>query len=152
MHETPDPFLEVEDLNKTYRGGWGLHDVSFSIERGRIAALDGPNGSGKSTLLRCLAGLVQHRGRIALRGEPLHDQPELRAEIGFLPQSVSFPEQATIGEVDVRQPPGNDLSTTTPSPTGSVEEAGMASSPGQRHRRGRGVPAPRLLRTNLGPA
>jgi ABC-type multidrug transport system ATPase subunit len=138
MHDTPDQFLEVEDLTKTYRGGWGLHDVSFSMGRGRIAALDGPNGSGKSTLLRCLAGLVQHRGRITLRGESLHERPELRAEIGFLPQSIAFPEQATIGEVmDLFARLRGTTIDDHPFPDGFVSEEDRLMgelSGGQRHR------------------
>ncbi len=51
------PFLEITNLTKVYRGGWGLHDVSLTLPAGVIAALGGPNGSGKSTLLRVIAGL-----------------------------------------------------------------------------------------------
>jgi ABC-type polysaccharide/polyol phosphate transport system ATPase subunit len=48
---------------------WGLHDVTFSIERGVGTALIGPSGSGKTTLLRVLAGVyTPDRGRIEIRG------------------------------------------------------------------------------------
>jgi ABC-type multidrug transport system ATPase subunit len=92
------PLLEVERLTKTYRGGWGVHDVTFTLPRGTIAALGGPNGSGKSTLLRCLAGLARASGTVRVDGLPLA-APDVRTRIGYLPQSVAFPEQATIGEV-----------------------------------------------------
>jgi ABC-type multidrug transport system ATPase subunit len=92
-------FLEVSGITKVYRGGWGLHDVSLSLPRGVIAALGGPNGSGKSTLLRCLAGLARHDGESRLDGDLLGDYPRIRRRVGFLPQAVTLPERATIGEV-----------------------------------------------------
>jgi ABC-2 type transport system ATP-binding protein len=93
------PFLDVSHLTKVYRGGWGLHDVSLTLPAGVIAALGGPNGSGKSTLLRCLAGLARHEGEARLLGERLGAGPTVRARVGFLAQTVTLPEQATIGEV-----------------------------------------------------
>ena len=33
-----------------------LHDVSFRVGDGAVAALVGPNGAGKTTLLRLIAG------------------------------------------------------------------------------------------------
>jgi lipopolysaccharide transport system ATP-binding protein len=46
---------------------WGLRDVSFSVERGRMLGVIGRNGAGKSTLLRLLAGLsAPDEGRIQI--------------------------------------------------------------------------------------
>ena len=36
---------------------WGLHGVTFSIQRGQGTALIGRSGSGKTTLVRVLAGV-----------------------------------------------------------------------------------------------
>lgn len=41
-----------------YRGV--LHDVSLTLQRGKVCALLGPSGAGKSTLLWVLAGLWAH--------------------------------------------------------------------------------------------
>ena len=36
---------------------WGLRNVNFSVEQGRMLGIIGRTGSGKSTLLRLLAGI-----------------------------------------------------------------------------------------------
>jgi ABC-2 type transport system ATP-binding protein len=131
-------FLEVEHLTKAYRGGWGLHDVSFSLPAGAIVALGGPNGSGKSTLLKCLAGLSRFDGTARLDGEVLDARPGSRRNIGFLPQRVSMPEASTIGEVldffaALRRADRDDV----PLPEGFVrpdEDLIGELSGGQRHR------------------
>jgi putative ABC transport system ATP-binding protein len=55
------PMVTVSGLSRTYGSAGGdvhaLQDVSFSIERGTIAALVGRSGSGKTTLLNCVGGL-----------------------------------------------------------------------------------------------
>ncbi|GAB3607646.1 ABC transporter ATP-binding protein [Conyzicola nivalis] len=55
------PMVTVSGLGRTYGSAGGdvhaLQDVSFSVERGTIAALVGRSGSGKTTLLNCLGGL-----------------------------------------------------------------------------------------------
>jgi ABC-type multidrug transport system ATPase subunit len=131
-------FVSVEGLTKAYRGGWGCHDVSVDVPRGVIAALGGPNGSGKSTLLRCIAGLATYDGMVRLNGVTLGSDPRPRARIGYLPQTVAFPEHLTIGEVvgffaDLR---GVDP-VDTPLPAGFVRDEddriGELSG-GQRHR------------------
>jgi ABC-type multidrug transport system ATPase subunit len=98
VHEGPLR-LETDDLTKVFEGGFGLHGVSLKIPAGQIVALGGPNGSGKSTLLRCIAGLLSHGGTVRIDGRTLDGAPSSRTSIGFLPQSVAMPEQATVGEV-----------------------------------------------------
>jgi ABC-type multidrug transport system ATPase subunit len=76
-----------------------LHDVFLELPAGCIVALGGPNGSGKSTLLKCLAGLIHYQGIVRIDGERLGAAPDLRARIGYLPQSVNLPQHATVGEL-----------------------------------------------------
>lgn len=132
------PFLSVQRLTKTYRGGWGLRDVSFALPRGVIVALEGPNGSGKSTLLRCLAGLARHGGSIELAGEPLTARSDARRGVGYLPQSVAFPERASIGEVlELFARLRGTTADRHPLPDGFLREDDVAIgelSGGQRHR------------------
>ncbi len=52
-----------------------LHDIDLAIAAGRWTSIVGPNGAGKSTLLKVLAGLLVHRGEVALLGQPLASLP-----------------------------------------------------------------------------
>lgn len=99
MPESAHPLLEVQGLDKAYRSGWGLHDVSFSLPAGVIVALGGPNGSGKSTLLKCLAGLSRFDGTARIDGAPVDASAKWREMVGYLPQWVALPDDASIGEV-----------------------------------------------------
>lgn len=53
-----NPVFECRYLTKAFPGKEALHDVSFSLEEGRIVGLLGPNGSGKSTLMKLANGLL----------------------------------------------------------------------------------------------
>ena len=49
--------LVVTRLNVSHGAIHALHDISFSVEPGQLAAVIGSNGAGKTTLLRTLSGL-----------------------------------------------------------------------------------------------
>jgi len=132
------PRLEVENLTKTFPGGWGLHGFSLQIPAGQIVALGGPNGSGKSTLLKCLAGLVRCEGAIRIDGRVVDGAPASRAAIGYLPQIIGMPEHATIGEMlDLFAELRGAGRETIPLPEGFIRpddvRVGVLSG-GQRHR------------------
>jgi ABC-2 type transport system ATP-binding protein len=80
----------------SYSGRPALKDIDLSLGQG-ITAVMGYNGSGKTTLLQLAAGiLTPAQGVIALDGEPLLTAGiKLRRELGFLPQTVDFPEHLT---------------------------------------------------------
>ncbi|MDR3644297.1 MAG: ABC transporter ATP-binding protein [Clostridia bacterium] len=74
-----DHVLKTNNLTKKYRGTCALHDVSVTMESGRIYGLIGQNGAGKTTLMRIAAGLsfstggsielFGHKGERALQTE-----------------------------------------------------------------------------------
>ncbi|NLH45607.1 MAG: ATP-binding cassette domain-containing protein [Acholeplasmataceae bacterium] len=49
--------LKTNNLTKNYHGVNVLHDLSVTLEVGKIYGLIGQNGAGKSTLMRLVAGL-----------------------------------------------------------------------------------------------
>lgn len=61
--------LKTNNLTKSYHGTNALHDMSVSLEAGKIYGLIGQNGAGKSTLMRIIAGhSFPTRGSIELFG------------------------------------------------------------------------------------
>lgn len=91
--------LETERLCAGYDGVQRLHDVTLSLEKGKLTAIVGPNGSGKSTLLRALAGLLRPMsGRVFLGGrDAARLSPRERARLlSFLPQSRPAPEMTVF--------------------------------------------------------
>lgn len=64
--------LAVEDLSAAYGGKSVWEHLSFSVNKGEIAAITGANGAGKTTLARCLCGLHKERsGKILWDGKPM---------------------------------------------------------------------------------
>ncbi|MDT2192748.1 ATP-binding cassette domain-containing protein [Paenibacillus larvae] len=63
--------LTVNNLEKRYSNGDGVHNISFSVEAGEIVGLLGANGAGKTTTLRCITGLyLPDTGDIRMGGLP----------------------------------------------------------------------------------
>jgi putative ABC transport system ATP-binding protein len=91
----------LEHVSKTYaqskRRVTALHDVSLTIPKGQLVAIQGPTGGGKSTLLQMLGALDRpSTGRVALGEAELSHLPDrklagIRAkEIGFVFQGFNL--------------------------------------------------------------
>ncbi len=87
------PIVSVEDLTKTYEGGFtALDGASLEIEEGEIIALLGPNGAGKTTLISTICGITMPtRGRITVGGhDVVRDWRRARDIIGLVPQEIAL--------------------------------------------------------------
>jgi len=92
-----DPRLRVRRLSKGYGPTPVLDSLDLTVYPGEVVVVAGANGSGKSTLLRCIAGLMKFEGVVEIDGEPIDDAN--RSRIGYLPQHVTFPRWAVVGDV-----------------------------------------------------
>jgi ABC-2 type transport system ATP-binding protein len=100
------PAIEILGLEKTYKVGFwvkhprrALHPLHLTVEDGEIFGFLGPNGAGKTTTLKLLMGLVfPTAGSARLLGRPWTD-PEVKAQIGFLPEQPYFYDHLTAHEL-----------------------------------------------------
>ena len=95
------PIIAVEHVTKQVQDSTGtltiLHDIDFTLEQGRSAAIVGASGSGKSTLLAIIAGLdTPSSGTVRLDGVDLFALDEdaraaVRSQkVGFVFQSFQL--------------------------------------------------------------
>lgn len=80
--------IEVQNVSKSYANSEALHDVSFSLKKGEIAAFLGPNGAGKSTTMNIIAGVLSAtKGCVLIDGQDILAKPEeVKKNIGYLPE------------------------------------------------------------------
>ena len=76
---------------------WALHDISLTLETGKVTALRGPSGSGKTTLLTIIGCLSRPTsGRVSFKGEDISALPERfltelrRRSFGFIFQQFNL--------------------------------------------------------------
>jgi ABC-2 type transport system ATP-binding protein len=98
--------IEILGLEKTYMVGFwrkrpkrALHPLHLTVEDGEIFGFLGPNGAGKTTTLKMLMGLVfPTAGTARILGREWTD-PEVKAQIGFLPEQPYFYDYLTAHEL-----------------------------------------------------
>ena len=77
-----------------------LDNVSVTCNKSQSISLIGPNGSGKTTFIKCLLGMVvPDSGFITFNKQNIAHDWKYRANIGYMPQTGSFPENMTIAQV-----------------------------------------------------
>lgn len=73
-----------------------LTDLSFSVHKGKTLGLIGANGAGKSTSIRLMMDFIRpDKGTIRILDRPASDLSQ-RNQIGYLPESASFPANLTV--------------------------------------------------------
>lgn len=84
------PYLQVENLTKSFGDLVLFQDLSFGIAEGQRIGLIAKNGTGKTTLLNILGGKEGYdEGRIVFRRD---------LRVGYLEQSPYYPEELTVLE------------------------------------------------------
>ena len=95
--------IQVDNLTKRYGPVTAIHDVSFSVEKGRIVGFLGPNGAGKSTTMKILSCFMPATGGTArVAGYDVFSQSlEVRRRIGYLPESAPlYPDLSVSSYLD----------------------------------------------------
>jgi ABC-2 type transport system ATP-binding protein len=92
--------IQINNVEKSYKGFKALRGVSLAIEEGEFFGLLGPNGAGKTTLISCIAGLIRpDAGSIAVHGhDVVADYREARRKLGVVPQELVFDPFFTVRE------------------------------------------------------
>jgi ABC-2 type transport system ATP-binding protein len=98
--------IEILDLEKSYQVGFwrkrskvALRPLRLTIEEGEVFGFLGPNGAGKTTTLKLLMGLVfPTAGTARILGREM-DDPEVKSQIGFLPEQPYFYDHLTAREL-----------------------------------------------------
>src|SRR6187551_2996884 len=77
--------IEVHGLTKRYGSTTAVHDLSFTVEAGRVTGFLGPNGAGKSTTMRVILGLVHPTsGTTSVLGRPYRELERPEKRVGAL--------------------------------------------------------------------
>ena len=96
--------IQLENVSYTYRKGFGLANIDFTIDEGEFVFLIGPTGSGKSTLLNLLyMEIFPESGRVTI-GKFDSDSikkrkiPVLRRTIGIISQNYYLLDDRNLFE------------------------------------------------------
>jgi branched-chain amino acid transport system ATP-binding protein len=94
--------LQIDAIDVFYGPAQALWGVSFSVEKGQVAALIGANGAGKTTTLKALCGLIPlTAGRVTYDGQvisglPVHQIMDLG--ISLIPEGRQLFPKMTVEE------------------------------------------------------
>lgn len=94
--------LEVQDLTKTYRGGFTLGPLSLTLPSGCILGLIGENGAGKTTVIKLLLNMLQKDGgSIRVLGlDSERDSAAIKEQLGVVLDEPGFPGCFTAKQIE----------------------------------------------------
>ena len=92
--------LELKRITKTFGDFKALDDLTMTVPKGCVYGLVGPNGAGKSTAIRHIMGIYRpDSGTVTLEGQPIYENPNVKARMGFIPDDIFFYPSATLEEM-----------------------------------------------------
>ena len=92
--------LELKNVTKTFGTFKALDELTMTVPRGSVYGLVGPNGAGKSTAIRHLTGIyVPDSGEITMEGQPIYENPAVKARIGYIPDEIFYFPSATLEDM-----------------------------------------------------
>ena len=89
--------IQTESLSKSFGEVQALKSLDLRVPQKSIFAFLGPNGAGKTTTIKLLLGLTNPTsgGGKIFGQDILKDSVDIRAKIGYLPQTARFYEHMT---------------------------------------------------------
>ena len=92
--------IQVRELCKSFDGFPALRGLNIRVPKGAVYGLVGPNGAGKSTLIRHAAGIYrQDSGEVLVSGEPVYENPAVKARIAYIPDDIFYYGGASIRDM-----------------------------------------------------
>ena len=94
------PVIVASDLVKQYGDVTAVGGISFEVAPGESFGLLGPNGAGKSTTMRMIGAVTTRTsGTLEILGlDPDRFGPEIRSQLGVVPQSDNLDEELRVRE------------------------------------------------------
>ena len=92
--------LEMQNVTKTFGDFTALKNLTLTVPKGAVYGLVGPNGAGKSTAIRHLTGIYRPgSGTVTMDGQPIYENPEIKAAIGYIPDDIFYYPSATMEDM-----------------------------------------------------
>ena len=92
--------LELKNVSKSFGKFKALDNLTMTIPQGSVYGLVGPNGAGKTTAIRHITGVYRpDSGSVTLAGEPVFENPEAKAKIGYIPDDIFYYPAATLEDM-----------------------------------------------------
>ena len=92
--------LKLQNVSKSFDGFLALDNLTLNVPQGAVYGLVGPNGAGKTTAIRHITGVYRpDSGSVTLAGEPVFENPEAKAKIGYIPDDIFYYPAATLEDM-----------------------------------------------------
>lgn len=86
-----EPYIEIEHVTKRFKEDVVLHDVSVSMEQGKVYGFSGNNGSGKTVLMKCICGFLPvSEGKVRVNGKVIGREIDFPESIGVIIETPGF--------------------------------------------------------------
>lgn len=92
--------IELKNVTKIYEGFKALDALNLTVPSGLVYGLIGPNGAGKTTAIRHMMGVLrQDAGSVLLDGEPVFENPSVKARMLCIPDEPYFTSTSTTRDL-----------------------------------------------------
>ena len=92
--------VELKNVTKIYEGFKALDALNLTVPSGSVYGLIGPNGAGKTTAIRHMMGVLrQDAGSVLLDGEPVFENPSVKARMLCIPDEPYFTSTSTTRDL-----------------------------------------------------